>query len=110
MNITINGKITNALTPRRGTSKAGNEWVSQDFVIETDNDEKICFNMFGEDRIKESGLRVGATASVTVGMLPSSNRGKSSRETSRTALPLSGCFIITSLSRRIGRTKNGAWD
>lgn len=65
MNITINGKITNALPPRRGTSKAGNEWVSQDFVIETDNAEKICFNMFGEDKIKESGLRVGATASVT---------------------------------------------
>lgn len=65
MNITINGKITNALPPRRGTSKAGNEWVSQDFVIETENEEKICFNMFGEDKIKESGLRIGATASVT---------------------------------------------
>jgi len=65
MNITINGKITNALPPRRGTSKAGNEWVSQDFVIETDNEEKICFNMFVVDKSKESGLRVGATASVT---------------------------------------------
>ena len=65
MNITINGKITNALPPRRGTSKAGNEWVSQDFVIESDNEEKICFNVFGEDKIKESGLRVGAVASVT---------------------------------------------
>ena len=65
MNITINGKITNALPPRRGTSKAGNEWVSQDFDIETENEEKICFNVFGEDKIKESGLRVGATASVT---------------------------------------------
>ena len=65
MNITINGKITNALPPRRGTSKAGNEWVSQDFVIEIDNEEKICFNVFGEDKIKESGLRVGAIASVT---------------------------------------------
>lgn len=65
MNITINGKITNVLPPRRGTSKAGNEWVSQDFVIETENEEKICFNMFGEDKIKESGLRIGATASVT---------------------------------------------
>ena len=65
MNITINGKITNALPPRRGTSKAGNEWVSQDFVIETENEEKICFNVFGEDKIKESGLRVGAVASVT---------------------------------------------
>ena len=65
MNITINGKITNALPPRRGTSKAGNEWVIQDFVIETENEEKICFNVFGEDKIKESGLRVGAIASVT---------------------------------------------
>ena len=65
MNITINGKINNALPPRRGTSKAGNEWVSQDFVIEIENEEKICFNVFGEDKIKESGLRVGAIASVT---------------------------------------------
>ena len=65
MNITINGKITNALPTRRGTSKAGNEWLSQDFVIESDNEEKICFNVFGEDKIKESGLRVGAIASVT---------------------------------------------
>lgn len=65
MNITINGKITNVLPPRRGTSKAGNEWVSQDFVIESENEERICFNMFGEDKIKESGLRVGSIASVT---------------------------------------------
>ena len=65
MNITINGKITNALPPRRGTSKVGNEWVSQDFVIEIENEEKICFNVFGEEKIKESGLRVGAIASVT---------------------------------------------
>lgn len=65
MNITINGKITNALPPRRGTSKAGNEWVSQDFVIENEQGEKICFNIFGEEKIKTSGLRVGAIASVT---------------------------------------------
>lgn len=65
MNITINGKITNALPPRRGTSKNGNEWMSQDFVIESENGEKICFNMFGEEKIKNSGLRVGAIASAT---------------------------------------------
>lgn len=64
MNITINGRITNALEKRRGTSKAGNEWVSQDFVIETQG-EKICFNVFGEDRILQSGLKVGAIVSVT---------------------------------------------
>lgn len=65
MNITINGKVVNALQPRKGVSKQGNEWVSQDFVIESENGDKICFNLFGEDKIKESGLRVGATASVT---------------------------------------------
>lgn len=65
MIITVNGKITAALSPRRGTSKTGNEWVSQDFVIETENGDCICFNMFGEDKILNSGLKVGAIASVT---------------------------------------------
>ncbi len=65
MIITVNGKITAALSPRRGTSKTGNEWVSQDFVIETENGDCICFNMFGEDKILNSGLKVGAVASVT---------------------------------------------
>lgn len=65
MIITVNGKITAALSPKRGTSKTGNEWVSQDFVIETENGDCICFNMFGEDKILNSGLKVGAVASVT---------------------------------------------
>lgn len=65
MIITVNGKITAALSPRRGTAKTGNEWVSQDFVIETENGDCICFNMFGEDKILNSGLKVGAVASVT---------------------------------------------
>ena len=65
MDITINGKICQALTPRTGSSQNGNNWTSQDFVIETEGGEKICFNIFGEDRIKESGLRVGVLASVT---------------------------------------------
>jgi hypothetical protein len=65
MDITINGKICQALTQRTGSSQNGNNWTSQDFVIETEGGERICFNIFGEDRIKESGLRVGVLASVT---------------------------------------------
>ena len=65
MNITINGKITAVLPKKTGVSKTGNEWASQDFVIETDNNEKICFNVFGEETIQKSGLALGATASVT---------------------------------------------
>lgn len=76
MIITINGKITAALSPRRGTSKTGNEWVSQDFVIETENGDCICFNMFGEDKILNSGLKVGAIASVTCNVKSKEWNGK----------------------------------
>lgn len=65
MNITISGKITHALTPRTGTSSRGNEWKSQDFVIESEDGTQICFNVFGEDKITNSGLKVGVLASVT---------------------------------------------
>lgn len=66
MIITVNGKITAALSPDRGTSeRTGKEWMSQEFVIETENGDCICFKMFGEDKILKSGLKVGAIASVT---------------------------------------------
>jgi hypothetical protein len=66
MIITVNGKITAALSPKRGTSeRTGKEWMSQEFVIETENGDCICFKMFGEDKILNSGLKVGAIASVT---------------------------------------------
>lgn len=65
MDITINGRIFQVLTPKTGVSKTGSDWMTQDFVIETETGEHICFNIFGEDKIRESGLKVGATASVT---------------------------------------------
>lgn len=65
MNITISGKIMNVLPPRKGVSKTGNEWVSQDFVIESEDGDSICFNMFGADKIQQSGLKLGVKASVT---------------------------------------------
>lgn len=65
MNITINGKIVVVMQPKSGVTKNGSAWTSQDFVIEGENGEKFCFNIFGEDKIKESGLRGGVVASVT---------------------------------------------
>ena len=66
MNITINGKIAHVLPPKKGVSQTtGKEWVSQDFVIETENGDCICFNMFGLEKIQQSGLKNGVTASVT---------------------------------------------
>ena len=40
--------------------------MAQDFVIETENGGTICFNVFGEDTIKESGLRLGANVVVVL--------------------------------------------
>lgn len=77
MIITVNGKITAALSPKRGTSeKTGKEWMSQEFVIETENGDCICFKMFGEDKILNSGLKVGAIASVTCDVKSNKWEGK----------------------------------
>lgn len=77
MIITVNGKITAALSPKRGTSeRTGKEWMSQEFVIETENGDCICFKMFGEDKILNSGLKVGAIASVTCDVKSNKWEGK----------------------------------
>lgn len=67
MNITVTGKIANVLAAKKGVSQStGKEWMSQDFVIESEDGTMLCFNMFGEDKIKSSGIKVGAIASVTL--------------------------------------------
>lgn len=62
----ITGKIIEVMLPRTGTSKNGNEWVSQDFVIEEESGDKLVFNVFGQNKLDEYGLKVGTTAAVTV--------------------------------------------
>lgn len=73
---TINGKIVSVLAPKTGVSSRGNEWVSQDFVIEDDKGEKLAFNVFGQDKINEYNLSVGAKASVTVNVESREWQGK----------------------------------
>lgn len=77
MIITVNGKIKAVLPTRDGVSSTtGKAWVSQDFVIETENGDCICFNLFGEERIKNSGLKVGAIASVTCDVRSNESKGR----------------------------------
>lgn len=64
----ITGKIIAALQPRSGTSaRTGNTWKSQDFVIETHDQypRKCVFTVFGEDRLNEMNLQVGAEVTVS---------------------------------------------
>jgi hypothetical protein len=49
-NLEIEGRIVNILPLQSGTSKAGNEWKKQDFVLETESQypKKVCMTMWGE--------------------------------------------------------------
>lgn len=63
----IIGTITHILPEVSGTSKAGNTWRKQEFVLETKEQfpKKICFNAWGE-KIDQFGIAIGdmVTASV----------------------------------------------
>lgn len=64
----ITGKIIAALPQRSGTSsRTGNTWMSQEFVIETHDQypRKCVFTVFGEDRLKEMNISVGAELTVS---------------------------------------------
>ena len=53
MTHTQKGKLIKKLDLETGTSKAGNEWKKQDFVIDTGDkyNPLLCFTLFGEEKI-----------------------------------------------------------
>ena len=72
----ITGKIVEVLPARSGVSKSGNEWVSQEFVLEEENKDRIVFGVFGASKIAEYNLQVGSTAAVTLKIESTSWNGK----------------------------------
>lgn len=63
----ITGKIIAVLEARGGTSKAGNEWKMQEYVLETHEQypRKICFNVFGADKIEQFNIQAGEEMTVS---------------------------------------------
>jgi len=57
----ITGKIIAVLEARGGTSaRTGSPWKMQDYVLETINEQyprRICFNVFGEDKITSMNIQ-----------------------------------------------------
>ena len=53
MSFVVKGKLTRKLNVESGTSKAGNEWKKQSFLLDTGSqyNPEICFQLFGEDKI-----------------------------------------------------------
>lgn len=58
--LSIQGKIIQVMEPQGGTSRAGNQWRKQEYVLETGDNypKKVCFNFFG-DRIDQNPLQLG---------------------------------------------------
>ena len=67
--LNISGIVLNILPPQSGTSKAGNQWQKQDFILETGGQypRKVCICLFG-DNVAKFPLQVGqlVTASVDI--------------------------------------------
>lgn len=56
------GKVIAVLPAQSGISKStGRDWMSQEYVIEVPGQypRKICFRLFGQDRINESHIQMG---------------------------------------------------
>lgn len=65
--IYIEGQIIAILPETKGVSAKG-EWISQDFVLKTEENypKNICFSVFGASKIKEANIRIGDVVSIGV--------------------------------------------
>lgn len=63
----VKGRINQVLPVSSGTSKAGNEWKKQEFVLQTDEQysKTICFTLFGDKISMLSGLQPGSEVTVS---------------------------------------------
>ena len=62
------GKIVQILPLRTGTSKAGNPWQVQEYILETLGTQyprKVCFELFG-DNVNKFPLQVGQEVTVSI--------------------------------------------
>ena len=63
----LSGKIIAILPASSGTSsRTGNPWMSQDYVIEVPGQypRRMVFRVFGEDRIKQFNIQAGEDVTV----------------------------------------------
>ena len=63
----IVGKIIRVLPLQEGTGKTGNPWKVQAYVLETQEQypRKVCFEIFGEDRIKNNPCNIDDVVTVS---------------------------------------------
>lgn len=75
----FHGKVIELCEIRKGVSaRNGEAWESQDFVVEKDGryPVRVCFNVFGSDRIKSFALKVGEFVTVHFDISARCSQGK----------------------------------
>lgn len=67
MSLVLKGKLSRILEPESGTSKAGNQWKKQEFLIETSDQfpKKVCFTLFNDKVNALAGLNPGDEIEVS---------------------------------------------
>lgn len=73
----ITGRAIAALPVRTGVSSKG-QWMSREYVIETQEQypKKICFDVFGEDKLKEFNIRENDIIKVFININAREFKGK----------------------------------
>ena len=75
----ITGKIIAVLPAKQGVSQStGNAWMCQDYVLETQEmyPKKVCFNVFGAEKIQEMNIRLGEMLTVSLEINANEYQGK----------------------------------
>ena len=75
----ITGKIIAVLPPKQGVSQStGNAWMCQDYFLETQEmyPKKVCFNVFGAEKIQEMNIQLGETLTVSLEINANEYQGK----------------------------------
>ena len=78
MSLDIRGKLIQVLPLQTGTSKSGNGWSKQEFVIETEEQfpKKVCFTLFGDKVSLLNGLSTGDQVDVSFNLESREFNGK----------------------------------
>jgi hypothetical protein len=78
MALDITGKILQIMPPTSGTSKAGKDWVKQEFVIETQETypKKVCISLMGDKTQELSKFAPGSEVKVSLNLESREYNGK----------------------------------
>ena len=114
----ITGKIIAALEKKSGVAKAsGNTWVAQEYVMEIPGTypKRVCFEVFGEERIKEFDIKVMDILTVSFGIDAREYNGRwynSMRawKVTREALPTPSAVVAAPAVEPLPPVSDLPWD